>query len=85
MLLVGSALLHISVIEHLLLAVVTGQVLLLEVVNSAIEATVDRISEEHHPLAKEAKDLGSVAVALAVWLASLCWLVICWPLVASLL
>ena len=84
LLLIVSALLHISVVEHLLLAVVTAQVLLLEVVNSAIEATVDRISEERHPLAKEAKDLGSVAVAIAVLLASLCWLVICGPLVISL-
>ena len=84
-LLIVSALLRISVLEHLLLAVVTSQILLLEVINSAIEATVDRISEERHPLAKEAKDLGSVAVALAVLIASLCWLVICYPLIVRLL
>jgi diacylglycerol kinase (ATP) len=83
-LLVVSASLPISVTEHLILAVVTVQVLLLEVVNSAIEATVDRISEERHPLAKEAKDLGSVAVGLSVTLALVCWLVICWPLAAGL-
>jgi len=84
-LIIVSTLLRISVIEHLFLAVVTGQILLFEVINSAIEATVDRISEERHPLAKEAKDLGSVAVALSVLLASVCWFVICWPLIVGFL
>lgn len=48
-------------------------VLMVELLNSAIEATVDRISLENHPLAKRAKDIGSAAVffalanALAVW------------------
>lgn len=50
-------------------AALIGSVLLLlivELVNSAIEATVDRISLEHHRLAKRAKDLGSAAVMIAV-------------------
>lgn len=44
-----------------------------ELLNSGIEAVVDRISDEHHPLAGRAKDLGSAAVflsfanAMAVW------------------
>lgn len=48
-------------------------VLVVELVNSAIEATVDRISLENHHLAKRAKDIGSAAVllslinVLAVW------------------
>ena len=48
-------------------------VLMVELLNSAIEATVDRISLENHPLAKRAKDIGSAAVfcslanVLAVW------------------
>ncbi len=52
-------------------------VLIVEVINSAIEATVDRISDERHPLSKKAKDMGSAAVLLslinaaAVWLATL--------------
>ena len=41
-------------------------VLIVELLNSAIEATVDRISLEQHPLAKRAKDLGSAAVLLAL-------------------
>jgi len=41
-------------------------VLIVELLNSAIEATVDRISMERHPLAKRAKDIGSAAVLLAL-------------------
>ncbi|WP_291992570.1 diacylglycerol kinase [Candidatus Accumulibacter sp. ACC003] len=41
-------------------------VLIVELLNSAIEATVDRISLEQHPLAKRAKDIGSAAVLLAL-------------------
>ncbi|MBF0620663.1 MAG: diacylglycerol kinase [Magnetococcales bacterium] len=53
-------------------------VLSLELVNSAIEAAVDRCSEEHHPLAGRAKDLGSAAVfvslvaTVAIWGLILC-------------
>ena len=49
-------------------------VLIVELLNSAIEATVDRVSLEHHRLAKRAKDIGSAAVLMslvnvvAVWL-----------------
>ena len=41
-------------------------VLIVELVNSAIEATVDRISLENHALAKRAKDIGSAAVLIAL-------------------
>lgn len=41
-------------------------VLIVELINSAIEATVDRISLERHPLAKRAKDIGSATVLLAL-------------------
>ena len=41
-------------------------VLIVELLNSAVEATVDRISTEHHLLAKRAKDIGSAAVLLAL-------------------
>lgn len=40
--------------------------LIVELINSAIEATVDRISLDRHPLAKRAKDIGSAAVLLAL-------------------
>ena len=41
-------------------------ILIVELLNSAIEATVDRISTEWHPLAKQAKDIGSAAVFLSL-------------------
>jgi diacylglycerol kinase (ATP) len=41
-------------------------VLAVELLNSAIEAVVDRVSTELHPLAKRAKDIGSAAVLLAL-------------------
>ena len=41
-------------------------VLIVELINSAIEATVDRISLENHQLAKRAKDIGSAAVLIAL-------------------
>jgi diacylglycerol kinase (ATP) len=51
-------------------------VLIVELLNSAIEATQDRVSLEEHPLAKYAKDCGSAAVMLALANAALVWLVI---------
>ncbi len=41
-------------------------VMIVELLNSAIEATVDRVSIENHPLAKRAKDIGSAAVLFAL-------------------
>jgi diacylglycerol kinase (ATP) len=51
-------------------------VLIVELVNSAIEATVDRISFENHRLAKRAKDIGSAAVMLSLVNAGVVWLLI---------
>ena len=50
--------------------------LVAEILNAAIEATVDRVSLERHPLAKRAKDLGSAAVMLALANAALIWLLV---------
>ena len=48
-------------------------VLIVELLNSAIEATVDRIGAEYSDLARKAKDLGSAAVFLALALAVAIW------------
>ncbi len=48
-------------------------VLLVEVINSAIEAVVDRIGLEHHELSGRAKDLGSLAVLIAIIMCVLIW------------
>jgi len=67
--------------SHIGKALMIGSVLLVimvELLNSAIEATVDRISLENHDLAKRAKDIGSSAV-----LVSLINVVVTWGLVLS--
>lgn len=63
------------------IALLIGSLLLLlivELLNSAVEATVDRISFEMHDLAKRAKDYGSAAVALALLLCAIVWLAVLW-------
>ena len=59
-----------------------GSVLLLmlvEILNSAIEAVVDRIGPELHPLSGRAKDLGSAAVFIAMIILGVTWLLIAAP------
>jgi len=51
-------------------------VLVAELLNSAVEAAVDRISFENHRLAKRAKDIGSAAVMLSLVNAAAVWLLI---------
>ena len=48
-------------------------VMIVELINSSIEATVDHTSIEHHPLAKRAKDIGSAAVFLALVNVAVVW------------
>lgn len=48
-------------------------VLMVELLNSAVEATVDRVSLERHQLAKRAKDIGSAAVLIALLNLALMW------------
>jgi diacylglycerol kinase (ATP) len=68
--------LRISAFEKLVLIGVLVLVLIVELINSALEAVVDRISLEPHPLSKNAKDFGSAAVALAIGLAMAAWAVV---------
>ena len=60
-------------VERLMLAGPMFTVLAVELLNSAIEATVDRISHERHPLSGLAKELGSAAVFVAFALLVLAW------------
>lgn len=59
--------------DHALMLASVFLVLIVELVNSAIEAVVDRISMERHPLAKRAKDLGSAAVFISLINVPLVW------------
>jgi diacylglycerol kinase (ATP) len=68
-----------SGIERALLVGPMFVVLAIELVNSAVEATVDRIGVERHPLSAIAKELGSAAVFVAFVLLALNWiLVLAW-------
>jgi diacylglycerol kinase (ATP) len=80
---VAALLLPVSALEKLLLIAVFVLVLVVELLNSAIEAVVDRVSLERNPLSKNAKDFGSAAVLLTLLLAAATWLVILWPLIFS--
>lgn len=65
-----------SAIEKVLLIGSVVLVLLVELLNSAVEAVVDRVGFEHHELSGRAKDIGSAAVML-----SLIWAGITWALI----
>ncbi|MCE9549785.1 MAG: diacylglycerol kinase [Betaproteobacteria bacterium] len=70
----------VDVTQRVLLVASVMLVLVVEMINSAIEATVDRVSLDIHPLAKRAKDMGSAAVLLALTNAILTWTMILWSL-----
>lgn len=65
-----------TAVERALLIGTLLLVLLVELVNSALEATLDRISLEDHPLIGRAKDIGSAAVFVALANAAAVWLLI---------
>jgi diacylglycerol kinase (ATP) len=65
-----------TAIERLLLVGSVLLVMIVELLNSAIEAVVDRISTERHELSKHAKDVGSAAVMLALVNCLLTWTVV---------
>ncbi|MCH7373075.1 MULTISPECIES: diacylglycerol kinase [Aeromonas] len=62
-----------SLNQTLLLICISWLVVIVEVLNSAIEAVVDRVGSEHHELSGRAKDLGSAAVFIALALNALVW------------
>ncbi len=76
--------LPVTVVERLMLIGSILGVLSMELLNSGIEAAIDRISLEQHPLAKRAKDFGSAAVFIALCGCALIWLSLVGPLVWQL-
>ena len=60
-------------VERALMVASVLLVLIVELLNSAIEAAVDRISLEHHHLIKRAKDMGSAAVLVSLINAAVVW------------
>ena len=70
---------HVSAVER---AVLIGSVLLVmivELLNTSVEAAIDRISFDHHSLSKRAKDIGSAAVFVALVLLAMVWALILTP------
>lgn len=63
----------VSRVELALMVAVCLLALIIELINSAIEAVVDRISMERHELSKNAKDMGSAAQFVALSLIALTW------------
>jgi diacylglycerol kinase (ATP) len=74
----------ISYLQKALLVSALIMVLVVELLNSSVEAAIDRISFEHHDLSKRAKDFGSAAVMLALFIAILLWASVCIPLIFDL-
>ncbi|GIU12723.1 MULTISPECIES: diacylglycerol kinase [unclassified Shewanella] len=74
-----ALLLDVTTVERVLLILGLFVVLIVELLNSAIEAVVDRISDEYHPLSGQAKDIASAAVFMGLAFCGLTWAVILLP------
>ena len=70
--------------EWVVVAFTIGAVISLELVNTAIEAAIDMVTEEYHPLAKVAKDTSAAAVFIIAIVAAIVGLIIFLPKVISL-
>lgn len=70
--------LPVSAIGKALMVASVLLVVIVELINSALEATVDRISLEQHHLAKRAKDIGSAAVLIALVNVLVVWVCVLW-------
>lgn len=78
LLLVLSFWLAQTLVEWLLLVMPLFLLLIVELLNSAIENTVDRIGDEHHVLSGRAKDMASSAIMLCLILVAVVWLSMAW-------
>jgi diacylglycerol kinase (ATP) len=79
-----ALLLPLQMFERALLVVTLLLVLVVELLNSAIEAVVDRVGTDQHDLSKRAKDLGSAAVLLSLVIVAVTWILIAGPVLARL-
>lgn len=69
----AAFLIDVDGMTRLLLILSVPLVMLTELLNSAVEAVVDRIGPEHHELSGRAKDMGSAAVLIAMLMAAAIW------------
>ncbi|MGC3873661.1 diacylglycerol kinase [Halomonas sp. GXIMD04776] len=70
-------------IEWILLISSCFLVLIVELLNSAVETAIDRIGPEHHVLSGRAKDIGSAAVMLSLIMAGVTWGLLLWQRIAG--
>ncbi len=77
--------LSISVGEWLVIIVVIGGIICAELMNSAIERVVDLVTEEYHPLAKQAKDIAAGAVLMLALTSVVIGIVIFGPRILTIL
>lgn len=75
-LLVAAILWEVNGVERALMMASVLLVLIVELLNSGIEAAIDRIGPEHHVLSGLAKDVASAAVAISLLLATVVWVCI---------
>ena len=76
---IGGIILHISLLEWIICLILFGLVISLELVNTAVESTVDLVTEEKRPLAKKAKDTAAGAVLVSAIFAAIIGLIIFVP------
>lgn len=75
-----ALLLPVTPVERVMMIGSVLLVLLVELLNSAVEAVVDRISLDRHELSRRAKDCGSAAVLIALAICAITWAMLVWPL-----
>jgi diacylglycerol kinase (ATP) len=78
-----AAWLPVTTAERALLVLSSLMILGAELVNTAIESTINRIGPDIHPLSKKAKDVGSAVVLIALFQALVVWGIVVWPLVSA--
>jgi diacylglycerol kinase (ATP) len=78
-----AAWLPVTTAERALLVLSSMMILGAELVNTAIESTINRIGPDIHPLSKKAKDVGSAVVLIALFQAPVVWGIVVWPLVSA--
>ncbi len=82
--LIAGVIFKLEKTEWLVVILTIGAVISLELINTAIEAVVDMVTEEYHPLAKVAKDTSAAAVFVIAIVAAILGLIIFLPKVISL-
>jgi diacylglycerol kinase (ATP) len=69
----------LSAMERSILVLSYGIVMITELLNTAIEKTIDRISLDQHPLSKVVKDIASAAVLMSIVVCAIVWVLILLP------